>query len=526
MPKNYLIGIGGTGARVIEAAVHLCAAGYGPDELSVFLVDPDAGNGNLTRTKNLLTSYIKCRENVQKADATRLFGTAIRIPPDEKGLVWEIFTERGATLSNFINYKNMAQTKPELAELASVLFTEAELNTELNEGFRGHPSIGAVVMSNPPTQSYPFKMLFDDLDANKKPNDIRVFLVGSVFGGTGAAGFPTLGSKKIMKYNQAARIGENLSQILLGGALVLPYFSFENPEADRGEKMFVTTQDFPIATKAALQYYNEKDLGFDQIYFLGDSLAQKVGKFGVGAKNQENLPHYIEVASALAAFDFYEQPEIRQEPEKMLFTAVRDAEKLRWADLPITRNPARIREKQMELKTRLLNMTVFAYAFTTYGARVLATAHRDIRDAWYADHFRFNDRDEKDKEKDPRQQKSKEVLDDYDKFLNHFLFWVAALDDGSGKVELIDRKMLLGGDLQAGKKPPLANPETDTARANIGLLLKNERENKGKDFNEFKARGLNAVELRDKKISEAASKFIHVFYEGAVRFCKLNYNVN
>jgi hypothetical protein len=50
-----------------------------------------------------------------------------------------------------------------------------------------------------------------------------------------------------------------------------------------------------------------------------------VGKFGVGAKKQENLPHYIEVVSSLAAFDFYEQPEIKEQADKMLFTAVAKA---------------------------------------------------------------------------------------------------------------------------------------------------------------------------------------------------------
>lgn len=525
MPKNYLIGIGGTGARVIEAAVNLCAAGYGPDELSIFLVDPDAGNGNLTRTKNLITNYIKCRNNLQKPENSKIFKTNIKIPPDEKGLVWEIFTDRGATLSNFINHKNMIQSKPELADFASVLFSEAELNTELNEGFRGHPSIGSVVMSNPPQDSYPFKMLFDDLAGNKKPNDIRVFFAGSVFGGTGAAGFPTLGSKQILKFHPSAKIGENLSQILIGGALVLPYFSFElDPETP--EKMFVTANDFPIATKAALQYYNEKDLGFDEIYFIGDSLAPKVGKFGVGAKKQENLPHYIEVVSTLAAFDFYAQPEIKEVPEKMLFTAIRESEKLKWSDLPTSRVPAEIRPKQMELKTLIANMTVFAYSFLTLGKKVLASSHKEMNTTtWYRNYFTFNENDEKDKVKDPRKSPNKEVLEDFEKFSNNFLFWVSAMDDNSGSVELIDKKMLISGELEVGKPLTLLNPENETTDANIGYLIKNEK-SKGKNFNDFKANGLNAVELKDKRITEASSKFINIFYEGAVKYCKMNYNVN
>ena len=527
MPKNYLIGIGGTGARVIEAAVNLCAAGFGPDSLSIFLVDPDAGNGNLTRTKTLITNYIKCRKNLTKSDNTQLFKTDISIPPDEKGLVWEIFSDTGATLSNFINYKNMMQNKKELSDFAQILFTDKELNTELNEGFRGHPSIGSVVMANPPQDEYPFKMLFDDLAGNKKPNDIRVFLVGSVFGGTGAAGFPTLGSKNILKYHPSAKLQENVSQILLGGALVLPYFSFElDAEAETKENMFVTTNDFPIATKAALQYYNEKDLGFDQIYFIGDSLAQKVGKFGVGAKKQENLPHYIEVVSSLAAFDFFDQPEIRGEADKMLFTASRESDTIKWSDLPVSRDPEKIRQKQKELKTLLTNMTVFAYAYLTYGKRMLETPHKSILEPWYKDNFRFDERDEKEKEKDPRQKRNKDVLDDFEKFLSNFIFWIAAMDDSSGKVELIDKTMLLSQEPEIGKAISLFNPENEVKKNTIGLLIKKEKENKGNDFNNFKTRGLNAVEIKDKKIADASSKYLNIFYEGAKKYCELNYNVN
>jgi hypothetical protein len=441
--------------------------------------------------------------------------------------VWEIFANSGATLSYFINYKNMSQTRPELADFATLLFTESELNTELNEGFRGHPSIGSVVMANPPQDKYPFKMLFDDMAGNKKPNDIRVFLVGSVFGGTGAAGFPTLGSRQIMKYHPAAKLQENVSQILLGGALVLPYFSFEmDPQAEVTQKMFVTTDDFPVATKAALQYYEEKDLGFDQIYFIGDSLAQKVGKFGVGAKKQENLPHYIEVVSSLAAFDFYEQPDIKEQADKMLFTAVREGDKLAWSDLPVSRDDSKIRVKQMELKSLVTSMTVFSYAFLTYGKKVLELNHRDIKDTWYRENFNFNERDEKEKAKDPRQKQNKDALDDMENYLHNFIFWVAAMDDGSNKVDLIDRKMLIRGELEIGRRLSLINPEDEVTKRNIGFMLKNDKENKGKDFNEFKTRGLNAVELRDKRIANASSKFINIFYEGAVKYCKLNYNIN
>src|SRR4051794_26873422 len=54
MPRNFLIGIGGTGARCVEAVLHLCAAGLGPEDLWVGFIDQDADNGNLTDAKDLL----------------------------------------------------------------------------------------------------------------------------------------------------------------------------------------------------------------------------------------------------------------------------------------------------------------------------------------------------------------------------------------------------------------------------------------------------------------------------------------
>lgn len=526
MPKNYLIGIGGTGARVIEATIHLCAAGYGPDELNVFLIDPDAGNGNLTRTKNLITSYVKCRNSLQKIDSAKIFKTDIKIPSDEKGLVWEIFSARGATLSNWINYENMIQNKPDLANLVSLLFTESELKTELNEGFRGHPAIGSVVMSDVQSEKHPFKGLFEDIDRCSKENDVRIFFAGSVFGGTGAAGFPTLGAKQVLKYNKLAVIGEGVSKVLLGGALVLPYFSFEpDKETEKKEHMFVTTNDFPIATKAALEYYNEKELGFDQIYLIGDSLNQKVGKFGVGADKQENQPHYIELVSSLAAFDFFEQPQIKGKSDRMYFTAIRENEMVGWSDLPISRNSGMINQKQTELKSLLTYLTIFAWTFLTFGNKTLSKNHSDIKDAWYKDHFKFKEKNEDDKVKDPRQKENKVEIDSFESFLKSFLLWITSLDDNSGNIRFIDRSKLLNDKVGAVNEFSLIDPQGEVDKSNIGLLLKNDPGNKGLDFNSY-LKYLNSVELKDKMISKASMKFINIFYQAAVGFSKANYNVN
>ena len=61
MKKVYLIGIGGTGAKCIKAAVHLHASGgYGKDlKLGVLLVDADASNGNLQSARETVQCSIE-----------------------------------------------------------------------------------------------------------------------------------------------------------------------------------------------------------------------------------------------------------------------------------------------------------------------------------------------------------------------------------------------------------------------------------------------------------------------------------
>src|SRR5581483_3802195 len=57
MPKNYLIAIGGTGSRCLEAAVYLTAAGVFKEPLHLLIIDPDQNNGNSTKARQIITDY-------------------------------------------------------------------------------------------------------------------------------------------------------------------------------------------------------------------------------------------------------------------------------------------------------------------------------------------------------------------------------------------------------------------------------------------------------------------------------------
>lgn len=520
MQKNVLIGIGGTGSRVIESVVHLCAAGLGPDVLHIFLIDPDQGNGNLTHTKTLIKNYTSLRKLFyEPSSGNPSFKTEIVIPPDDKFLAWGIFDETTYTLAKYINHDNLKKNDPELADLANVLFTRQELQTELNEGFRGHPSIGAVVMANPPMDEYPFKLLWDDTHS-LGANQLRVFLVGSIFGGTGAAGFPTLGSRQLIKYNEKAKIAGEKSKVLLGGALILPYFSFAM-DSTIDEPMFVTTNDFPIATKAALQYYNDKQLGFDQFYFIGDSLLQKVGKFSTGSSTQDNYPHYIEMVSGLACFDFFRQPPPEEEvPDKKYFISCREDEKLSWNMLPVTRNSSALQEERKKLKDRIVDFTVFAYSYLTFGKSILSGSHKDaLLEAWYGDNFK-KDFKEDSAQFNPRHTENNNLYKLADDFLNDFLFWICAIDNGDN-IELIDRKKILNSEVLTRNHLVLKDPQH--FKANIGLVVKGKPA--GLDFNSFKVQGLQEAIIQDKSMA-AGKKFLNAFYFASAKFNKKNLVTN
>jgi hypothetical protein len=527
MGKNYLIGIGGTGARVLEAVVHACAAGLGPEELTVFLVDPDEGNGNLSRTKSLITDYQTCRQSFtqRSGDHVPLFRTRLRTP---ENLVWSIFDEKNSTLGGFVNLHNLRENTEDrpLADFISVLFTREELDTELNEGFRGHPSIGAVVMATPDPLTEPWKTFWDDVAACQAPHEARVFLVGSIFGGTGAAGVPTFGAREMIKQNSSAMVDDGASKVLLGGALVLPYFTFESPEtppttADGTPEMYVTPADFPIATQAALQFYNEKDLGFDQIYLLGDSLGQRVGRFSHGAQNQENRPHYIELISTLAAFDFFGQPEVPPGNEPEYFYACREGRPVDWAGLPGTRDSSRLAQQQSNVKLALCAMTAFAYMMATEGAAVLNAKHEEVLDAWYKNNFRFNNRRAEDAALDPRQHRQREAIDAVAGFGEQFLEWISELDEESGDVRLIDRRRLfLDASALDDKQGARLLPPRENLAA-IGEFVKGAPG--GPSFADF-LEAMRAVRIESGAMS-ASNRWINLFYEAAQQFCATAYNI-
>ena len=518
MPINYVIGIGGTGARVVEAIVHCCATGFGPmDPLNIFLVDADEGNGNLTRTKDLITAYQDChriyRSQMEMPQA--LFRTEIRT---SEALTWGILDKTDATLDSYMIYDSLTD---DLKDFVGLLFSPEERETRLNEGFRGHPSIGAAVMANAEEKG-PWQSFWQSVSNAQGEGSVRVFLVGSVFGGTGAAGIPTFASPDMLKRNPKAKLKEpGASKIRLGAALVLPYFVVDmDAEATQvaETEMCVTPADFPIATKVALEYYDTKQLAFDDIYLVGDDAGRKVGDFHAGARLQSNRPHYIELITALSAFDFFRSPP-GPAKEARYFLAGRDSTVIDWDGLPVSRDETRLVELQRNLKHALVSMSAFAYGLATYGAAIFEADPISLRETWYRDRFALKPT-LKGRDKAFIDDASRDELRVVKKYSEEFLIWLAQLDGDDGRLALI-RGDKLGVRLES--TGAAFNPEPDQGNGKLPIFLKSEsragveepasRSPKPDDL---------LLVLKDQAGSDlnasASAQFIDLFYRASVRF--------
>ena len=120
--KNFIIGIGGSGAKCLEHLVHCCSSGLGPDQLWVGMVDQDEANGNVNKTKILLDKYKNLRSSLRKegkndlSKKSNLFKTHITTNNDS---VWLPLKGADPSLQEVIKYNMLKKEVQGLWMLAS-----------------------------------------------------------------------------------------------------------------------------------------------------------------------------------------------------------------------------------------------------------------------------------------------------------------------------------------------------------------------------------------------------------------------
>lgn len=290
MNKLYIFAIGGSGSRVLKSLTMLLAAGIKLNyDIVPMIVDPDNSNGDMIRTINAIRKYQSIHGNLDFNNTVKntFFSTNISALNDDTNFQLPLVGTSGIT---FEKYMNLATMSTENQAIIRMLFSNKNLSSDMNVGFKGNPNIGSVVL-NQFTESENFASF-----ATKFVSGDKVFIISSIFGGTGASGFPLL-LKSIRTNNNSA-----LSSAPVGAVSLLPYFNLKDDSESS-----ISADSFITKAKAALNYYENNVTGngtLDDMYYLGDDYSSSGYDNCDGGDMQQNNAHIIELLAATAIIDF------------------------------------------------------------------------------------------------------------------------------------------------------------------------------------------------------------------------------
>jgi hypothetical protein len=428
----YVIGVGGSGARCVEALIHLCAAGLAPkkvDNIKFVMVDPDTANSSWTRTAEIAKTYSDLREAPKGACDFQ------RLAIERLGSVWSPFAESRLELQKLEQLFNYPALPSESRGLFDLLYTPEQRIAKLDIGFRGRPSIGAAIFGATLDMARvePWNGLVANVGAATAGGErVWVFILGSLFGGTGASGLPTI-ARLLASAPSVTR-----ANMAIGGAFLLPYFQFTVP-SNPGHAVYADSLAFPRQTRQALEYYGLMASDYNRIYAIGvdQPISQKT--FSVGGSDQVNRAHVVELLAALAAMDFFATGVpgtpaagqcaviAREEPGEFTWADVPD---IHWQD-----NGARTHTLQSREKIGQLARMAFAYLklFYPHLKQALRDPKSTAQTPWYVDLI-------KDHGVDLNQKPVEDSLSACAKLSAAFLRWLQELhtDTSSLQVRLAD----------------------------------------------------------------------------------------
>lgn len=388
----FLIGIGGTGCRSLKAFLHLSAIGLIKDELFLLAIDDDRGNGNLAELIEIVKPLSTLQKAYQFGAKDRIFSSPVY---NDKVHLWSPSVHNPDKHQRFSSLLEIERLGDEWRDFNRLFYSSNQIDLSLSEGFCGKPAIGALAMAivGESIEERPWHDFFSKMEeAMSRDSESKVFVFSSIFGGTGAAGFPIIG--RLIK-----DIGERYGHVRLGGTIVLPYFSYDVPAEKRKDfdskgEVYARAQDFTIKTRTALSHYHarwmqEKDNPYQAVYLSGTKDLQRVKTFSKGGGNQRNESHPVELLAALAALDFYRHADSRSDfyyacPDQSGQSDEDAGTLFRWQDLPVER------EWLPSFRGAFLRFTVFAWAYLDFYLPLLRDPRFPKKShlvPWYVDHF-------------------------------------------------------------------------------------------------------------------------------------------
>ena len=319
MSTYNIIAIGGTGMRCAECIVHLCAMGMFDDtEIKLLALDTDYKNGNFKRLKSLVDNYNRITADRRGVASDTLFSAKIEYytfsPDYSAGTNYDIVSHYSDAQSSTHDEDGVKWAESDIADL---FLTPEMRKMDLQHGYRAQTQMGSMLMYHAiKEEAYKNKGKNSDLvkyveNLMTTPGSI-VFMLGSVFGGTGASSIPILphalqeAAKIVSKDGQ----GDLLSKNLFGTVMLTNYFSFNVPNTS--DSVFATSDKFALNSQAALSFYNEDETvrsTYKRLYIIGREKTRNVSEdveSVTGGDAQRNPEDYLELVAASAAYDFYQ----------------------------------------------------------------------------------------------------------------------------------------------------------------------------------------------------------------------------
>lgn len=302
MANLFIFGIGGSGSRVLRSLVMLLSSGIdiNADRIIPLIIDTDKNNGDLSRFKELNEFYRKINSglyhNIDKNNyRDHFFRREI-----EEVKVLNIGELEYKSLHEMLNYGKLGQIGLSKTKyLIDLLFEENELTKNLDKGFYGKPNIGSIVLRDIVASE-----TFQEFTQQIASGD-RIFIISSIFGGTGAAGYPLL-LKLFRDPNQEFNNVNFINNAIIGGLTVLPYFEVTAKEYTEGSSC-INSATFITKTKAALSYYDSNIQNLVNFqYYITDPVKSTFDNIEGGAK-QKNNSHFVEFAAASSIIHFMNQ---------------------------------------------------------------------------------------------------------------------------------------------------------------------------------------------------------------------------
>lgn len=319
MARLFVFAIGGTGSRVLKSLTMLLASGVKPNserefEIVPIIIDPQKSSEDLKRTERLLGNYqtISKETGLESGFFNTKITTLNNLVVSNRisgSFTFDLQEVGGKKFKEYIDFNQLDDANNALAD---ILFSGKSINkrheevnlldVEMDIGFVGNPNIGSVVLNQ-----FKDSQEFKDFASNFNDND-RVFIISSIFGGTGAAGFPIILKNIRDAINNSNIDGKAfLQDAKIGAVTALPYFNIEKDKDSPIQK-----SDFIAKTKAALYYYKDNVTGnnsINSLYYVADDYIGKPYKNDPGDNGQKNDAHFVELISALAIIDFLETPD-------------------------------------------------------------------------------------------------------------------------------------------------------------------------------------------------------------------------